>query len=247
MIENLLPAIEKGNAFEVTIDTADLLVNKEEIRRALGYSKNEIPEYYDEMIGRILPQVPGRCSVRAGYRLLAGRRPENRNDGYYVGEMYFATQKIVAARMNGAEQVACFVCTIGPQMETWSRQLTREGDPVLGHLVDTAATVAVESAVDLLHGYLTKKMASLGLHITNRYSPGYCGWSVSEQQLLFSLFPDGFCDVSLSDSSLMSPIKSVSGIIGIGPAAKYSGYSCEQCGNTECTYRAILKTRSRIA
>ncbi|MCK7538940.1 MAG: hypothetical protein MZV63_52410 [Marinilabiliales bacterium] len=47
--------------------------------------------------------------------------------------------------------------------------------------------------------------------ITNRFSPGYCGWDVAEQHKLFSFFKDNFCGITLTESALMNPVKSVSG------------------------------------
>ena len=70
---------------------------------------------------------------------------------------------------------------------------------------------------------------------TNRFSPGYCGWHVSEQQRLFSLFPTANpCGIRLTDSSLMIPIKSVSGIIGIGKNVRHLDYSCGLCNYSKC-------------
>jgi hypothetical protein len=85
------------------------------------------------------------------------------------------------------------------------------------------------------------------LNITNRYSPGYCNWSVSEQKLLFSFLPDGFCGIKLNDSALMTPIKSISGIIGIGQNVKMNEYNCNHCGVKDCTYRSKkIKVKNSI-
>lgn len=75
---------------------------------------------------------------------------------------------------------------------------------------------------------------------TNRYSPGYCGWHVSEQQKLFSLFPVASpCGIQLTDSSLMIPIKSVSGIIGVGSHVRKLEYTCGLC-----TYEIVFAENS---
>jgi len=245
-MESVLPEVKREkDVFEVFIDCTRLLVNKKEIGRSIGYPAQEIPEHIEELIERILPQLSKRCAIRAGYRVLDAKKPNNRYDGLYVGGTFFSTQKIVAGRMKNAEQAACFVCTIGPNMEAWARQLVREGDTVMGHLVDTVATVAVENAADTLHEHLGRKMREQGLRVTNRYSPGYCGWSVSEQHALFSFFPVDFCEVTLTESALMKPMKSVSGMIGIGRAVKYAGYSCKRCRMIDCTYRALRVARTR--
>ena len=50
----------------------------------------------------------------------------------------------------------------------------------------------------------------------------------------FSCLPEFPCGVRLSDSSLMSPIKSVSGIIAYGPCIVKRKYGCELCGKADC-------------
>ena len=84
------------------------------------------------------------------------------------------------------------------------------------------------------------------LQISDRYSPGYCEWSVAEQQKLFSLLPENFCGISLSDSSLMTPIKSVSGIIGIGKDLKQKGYQCNWCNDQNCIYGRIKRQKKDL-
>ena len=96
----------------------------------------------------------------------------------------------------------------------------------------------------MMQDELEAVMKEAGFSITNRYSPGSCGWPVSDQQLLFSLFPDKYCGISLSDSSLMDPLKSVSGIIGIGRNVKKTAYTCDICDIENCMYRYRKTARS---
>jgi len=79
--------------------------------------------------------------------------------------------------------------------------------------------------------------AARGKMITNRFSPGYCGWDVAEQHKLFGFFKDNFCGITLTESALMKPVKSVSGIIGIGRDVKYAPYQCHACEDKNCIYR----------
>jgi hypothetical protein len=247
-MKSALPEIEREkDLFEVLIDYKNVTVAKNEVVRTLGYLEQKIPEHFEALIERILPQLPERCAIRAGYRVLDAKKSDNRYDGIYVGGTFFTTQKIVTSRMNNTEQAACFVCTIGPHMESWARQLVREGDTVMGHLVDTVATVAVENTADTLHDHLERKMRTQGLRVTNRYSPGYCGWPVSEQHALFSFFPAAFCGVALTESAFMMPVKSVSGMIGIGRMVEYAGYACERCGINDCIYRAFHNRKGQWA
>lgn len=232
------------NAFEVSMEFEDLPFDRTEIELTLGYADGEIPVHFAGMIDEAVEQLPKRCEIRAGYGIFDASRPEGRPDGLVVGGKIFRLDKIVTGQIKKSTQAALFVATIGPSMEEWSRQLLKGEDPALGYIADVAASTTAETVTNLLHDHIGEKMRSLGLNITNRYSPGYCNWPVSEQHQLFSLLPEEFCGVSLSESALMYPIKSVSGIIGIGAEVKWKDYICDRCGVKDCTYRA---TRSKSA
>lgn len=91
--------------------------------------------------------------------------------------------------------------------------------------------------MDIIQRNLTEQMLKNGLKTTNRYSPGNCDWPVDDQNKLFKFFPENFCGVSLSDSALMNPIKSVSGVIGIGKNTSFHKNVCSICKNINCIYR----------
>ena len=113
----------------------------------------------------------------------------------------------------------------------------KEGDLLRGYVYDVTGSEIVEGAADKMQDYLEKTMLASGNRITNRFSPGYCDWDVVEQQKLFRLMPDNFCGISLSESSLMYPFKSVSGFIGAGKNVKRLPYTCHLCDMEDCIYR----------
>lgn len=113
----------------------------------------------------------------------------------------------------------------------------RSGDLLEGYIYDVAGSEIVEAAADLMQAELDKTMASEGRKITNRFSPGYCGWNVSEQHKIFQLLPGTFCGIRLTASALMDPEKSVSGMIGIGKNVRHLPYTCSICDMKDCIYR----------
>ena len=153
----------------------------------------------------------------------------------------FDVKKIVFNMLKRSSKIAVFVCTAGDKIYELSRQYMAEGDLLKGYVYDLFGSFVVESAMDLVQNSLKSEMNSQDLTITNRYSPGYCGWNVNQQKKLFALFHPEFDFVKLSDSCLMQPIKSVSGIIGIGPNVKYNDYTCHICDSTNCLYKNLKK------
>ena len=214
-----------------------------EIGRILGYADTSMPEHFSESIAKIIGALEERCTVCAGYRVVSVNRSEGRNSAIDVGGKLFTPGRIIVSQLQNARQAALFVCTIGSRMEEMAAECFAGGDPVTGHFIDTVASVAVERVADSLLDTIERQMRERGLAVTNRFSPGYCGWPLSQQQELFSFFPDGFCGVLLTESALMLPKKSVSGIIGIGPDVTREPYFCDRCNDTGCTYKQFLNSR----
>lgn len=244
---HLLPETDGENGVrDVAVSFADLAVDRAGIVSVLGYCPDGMPEHFGEMLDEALARAAKLCRPRAGYRLVPAHRTEGRLDALTVGAHVFTVQKIVAGALGRAERAAVFAATIGPAFEEWARS-TMADDPALGFIADAVGSAVAEALADRLHDQVEAAMAARDWKITNRYSPGYCGWSVAEQHALFSLLPDTFCGITLGESALMHPVKSVSGIIGVGPAVKHNDYLCGVCTQPDCTYRRYHERRAMQA
>ena len=145
--------------------------------------------------------------------------------------------KIILRQLRGSEAYAFFICTSGTDFEAYQQHLKQQGDMVRVFIADALGSVIAEHCADRMEESLQDSIDKLGWHHTNRFSPGYCGWHVSQQQLLFPLFQGQTCGVQLTDSSLMLPIKSVSGIIGLGKEVRKLDYTCGLCDFKQCYKR----------
>lgn len=237
-MKNLEEIEIENDIFSVSIKFSDLTISESEIAYTLGYIDGKIPPDFNEMLAEVISGLPAKCEIKAGYRIIPISFIEGDNKKIKLSNLIFETDKIVKSQLKNSENAILFLCSIGDKMENWAKEYILHGDPTLAFFIDTVASTCVESVVDLLHDHLKEKFSSIGLVVTNRYSPGYCNWHVSEQHKLFSQLPERFCGVTLTDSSLMMPIKSISGIIGVGKEAKYREYLCDTCGVKDCTYRA---------
>lgn len=144
---------------------------------------------------------------------------------------------IILRQLRGSEAYALFICTAGTAYGDYQQHLTRQGDMVRVFIADALGSVIAERVADAMEEHLQQSIDKLLWHHTNRFSPGYCGWHVSQQQLLFPLFQGQTCGVTLTDSSLMMPIKSVSGVIGLGKEVRRLDYTCGLCNFSKCYKR----------
>jgi hypothetical protein len=222
---------------------AELPLKIEWIESLLGYPEGNLPEPIPGVINSIIEHAPEHTDIQGGYLIMD---QFDIHDGYkiQVDGLEFHPTKAIAHQVRSAEKLAFFMITAGEKITTWSQRELTEGDPMAGYIIDLIGSEIVVAALDRMQEDLAAKVGLDGSRITNRYSPGDCGWPVTDQQKLFSLFPESFCGISLSESSLMHPIKSVSGIIGIGQHVRKTAYACDLCEMETCVYRYRKKIRS---
>ena len=217
--------------YEYAFGPTDLSINSKEIGKQIGYPEKGMPKDIKEKTDSILPDLIGLVDVKGGFAVSdnisfkpASLRIENAD---------FQTKKIITSSLIKASSIAIFVCTIGEDVSNLASKLIKE-DALQGYIVDVAASVMAEKAADKIQEKIRQFAKVQDKSVSNRYSPGYCGWPVSDQHLLFSLLPDNFCGISLNEAALMYPVKSVSGIIGIGKEIVKNPYHCSICDQKDC-------------
>lgn len=225
---------------------SDLNVDDSQIEKILGYEQGENRKMVKELIGEVLLNADKICDIKAEYIVIPEVRTDSTAKTITVDNLDFNIGRIVWAQLKRSESVALFLCTAGEKIEEMSRQLIQERDFLKGYIYDVAGSEIVDAAADIMQKKLMENMQEAGMMITNRFSPGYCGWNVSEQHKLFRLIPDNFCGIGLTESALMVPIKSISGIIGIGRNVKFNPYTCSLCDFKNCIYRKLKETRPAI-
>ncbi len=222
----------------------ELLLKPEEIEKFIGFEGGASPKPFPELIKSGISMASDMCVLKGGLKILNSVIVDKTNSTVKTEDIIFNPGKIVTARLLQSTQAALFVCSAGEEITSYSKKYSNEGDTLLGYILDSIGSLIVEKATDKMQEWLKNEMVAQGSNISDRFSPGYCNWDVSEQQKLFSLLPPDFCGITLSPSSLMNPIKSVSGIIGIGDKLKQKGYHCDWCKDSNCIYRKINRQKN---
>lgn len=218
-------------------DFKDLNLNSSQIEAVLGYKEGEDRELVTGLIEEILKESQEISNIKAEYKVFNDVHFDNDTKSVEINKIKFQIKKTVFTQLKRSDSVAIFLCTAGKEIGARSRKAMKERDFLKGYIYDVIGSEIVEAAGDLMQSELKKSMLDSGKKITNRYSPGYCGWDVAEQHKLFQLIPENYCGIQLTPSALMDPVKSVSGIIGIGENVKSNPYTCRMCDLKDCVYR----------
>ncbi|WP_064974559.1 vitamin B12 dependent-methionine synthase activation domain-containing protein [Alistipes provencensis] len=219
--------LERGEAALDSLDVSD-----DEIYRTMGYRGSLPDAAVREVVREVRAEIAALCVPRYMFQVLEAELLPRRH--VRAGGVEFAPGGIIGSYLPGMSHVCLFVATAGREYDAYLHRLKAEGDILKEFVADSVGSVVAEACVTLVGRRLD---AECDLRRSLPYSPGYCGWNICEQQKLFSLFPDEPCGIVLSDSFLMSPVKSVSGFFGLGRELRPQPYHCEICTNQHCYKR----------
>jgi hypothetical protein len=222
----------KSSLFEWKIPVSDIVPVREKFEWSLG--KKDNAGSFESGLDSLYAMAPSLVHPRAGFCIFPLVAEQS---SVVIQGMSFSTDEMIARGFENATHAAVFVGTIGSQVEHSADKYMKSGEVFQGYLFDLFGSEAAENVAEYVHARVIEYAQEQGIGAGNRYSPGYCGWDVSAQKDLFSLLPESFCGVSVTDSAMMTPVKSVSGIIPVGKDIVSRPYSCAVCTRMSCARR----------
>ena len=222
-------------ATEVCLELSVAPADPVELYRYLGYPREAAP------VPRLAEQIAAAVA-----EAMASIRPHGVYAVYEVGERTAHSLNLAECTISGnigeylaeASRVAVFAVTVGEEISQLSEAAAKKGDTFTAWAMDAAGSWAAESAADALMARLRGHLRD-GEELTLRYSPGYCGMEIGQQQKLFELVRAEEIGVTLLPSMLMHPLKSISGLVGLAPKEAVSRYRspCDLCAREGCHMR----------
>ena len=222
------------------IDRVDAVVDEGEVLRYLGYPAGmTLNPRLRGMFDRWVDAANRRATPRAAYVVLPvaeiGRGLLRLQTPADVVEFKGA----IGEFLGPSRFVAAFIATAGPAVERLASELLGQREELAAMIVNAVGAERAEAAESAVIERLREQARPEGFAPTLPYSPGYCGMSLAQQNNLFALFGDETVGVTLTGDCLMRPLKSVSGLIGLGPADEINahGSPCDRCELYNCAMR----------
>jgi Vitamin B12 dependent methionine synthase, activation domain len=147
-----------------------------------------------------------------------------------VGPVVFESS-LLSRKLEGANKVFPFIITAGPELE---REAAAQDDLLRQYYLEEIANLALERAAAWLASHIEARTGVSGL---SNLSPGsLADWPITEQPKLFALFGDAerLIGVRLTDSLLMMPRKSISGVLF---PSEEGFVACQLCDRENCQGR----------
>lgn len=210
-------------------------IDRSEVLRYLGYHGQTVDEVTEELVESCEKEL--MTAVR--FRFLMREYPLTLGEGGIVDITCFQTvSKNLSRNLTGCEKILLMAATLGTEVD---RLLARYGKYQVSRAVvlQAAATAFIEDCCDGLCAGWKEDYKEQGLYLRPRFSPGYGDFSIACQGLVLDALEAGKrIGITLTDSSLMLPSKSVTAVIGLGKQPLLCELKgCELCSRTDCAYR----------
>lgn len=224
--------------------TEKIPVNEREIWRYAGYAgiKNTDEEMATTQVKDLLSEVMNELEGTFSFRICHRAFPITWENSKPVLPFEHQSQNL-ATCLAGSTEGVMFAATIGHEIDR-KIQLYNRISPTKALLMQAYGAERVESLCNYFCENLRAEYAKKNLVATPRYSPGYGDLPIEIQKDFFrKLDIYHLIGISLGDSYLMKPSKSVTAIIGFKPpkdgetGCTFTEKSCETCPNKNCSFR----------
>ena len=148
---------------------------------------------------------------------------------------FYARSSDLAENIKGCDRAVVFAATVGVGID---RLIAKYGavSPSKAVLFQALGAERIESLCDM---FCEDIKAEFNSGTRPRFSPGYGDFDLRCQKDVFSVLNcEKHIGLTLTDSMLMSPSKSVTAVIGLCDDEPEKKHKCEMCGQNEtCRYR----------
>ncbi len=205
-----------------------------EAARYLGYRGTEPDERVSALIDQCIAEVEAAAVPRSIHErfplMISGKTIQ-------IGSMCLQSRSL-QRNLAGCEEVFLFAATLGIAVDTLIKR-TALLDSAKGLVMQASAAAVIEAYCDEVNEKLRQDTETENLYLRPRFSPGYGDLSLDCQRDFLNLLKaQKNIGLTVTDSGLMVPVKSVTALIGISSIrTACHSQGCEECSKTDCAFR----------
>jgi hypothetical protein len=219
-----------------------------EVWRYLGYlepdrARSDIKKAYQQ----VMDMGPPLLKPAACYDIFPIKKVTPSSVEINVNGGVSFNSRDLAVRQCEAKEIAVLITTVGPRAEEEAERLIQSGNSVVGYLLDMFASAAIDTLALEVKALIQDRVQAKGYQaithdicigkkcltyrdcggvIVHWWSPGYGDWVALENKKLFAIVDGSRIGVRVRESGMMSPRKSYSATIPLGPEGQKSPKKC---------------------
>lgn len=213
-----------------------LNINRKEIYRYLGVRRGDPDERTREIVEECIDELMQVITPRMVYRIFPLSFPE---DGSIDFTCFQVRSRSLLKNLKGCDKILIFAATIGERVDLLLRRYNKL-EVSRGVIMQAASAATIEAYCNEINRDFKEKAAQKGYFLRPRFSPGYGDFPIECQRLISDVLKmEKNCGITLTDSLLMMPSKSVTAVIGMGHEKTDCAMDgCEVCNKRDsCLYR----------
>ena len=220
----------------------DIMPSREDVLLNQGMPSGvEVPEKIESVLGEAMRKFEESVAPVGVIRELTAEE----FDPIFTGEGGNAEDVLLARIYPDADNLALFALTMGYEVSREIEELSNTNEFASGSMLDATASIAADNASEVMERLFLEDLSTRAVVAPDQfvfgYSPGYCGWHITAQRKLFEFLDPGRINITLNESCLMTPLKSVTGLLvsGTGDIHLFEpkfGY-CRSCMHRSCQER----------
>lgn len=206
------------------LDDISVQLDPEEVLKRLHLDKEKYVEDVQELIEIAHSIINPKVIYEVSY-------VDNKNEDTVDIDGVRFTSRVLRVNLDKIKRVFPYIMTIGEELENKAKSI---GNIVKQLYLETIGNIALDIIGTYLEDYLKRKYR---LGKISEMNPGSLeDWPITQQEQMFSIFGnvEDLVGVKLTDSFLMIPRKSVSGIYF---PTEVTFYSCQLCPRKNCEER----------
>ncbi len=209
-------------------------IDKSEVLRYLGYRGKPADAKVLEEIQSCSKELEAASSPRCLSRSFPVLLEE---DSVTIGGITIKSHDL-QQHIDGCEQAVVFAATLGAQVDILLRRYSKI-DMSRTVILQACAAALVESYCDDCCDLLAQDAKKQGLYLRPRYSPGYGDFPITHQtELLAILDCQKKIGLTVTDSFMLAPSKSVTAVIGLTKDQTSCHVAkCMDCKAINCPFR----------
>lgn len=203
--------------------------------RYLGYGKNTADDRTRIMIEESFSELEKTAGPKNICRIFDIKQGQ---DGQIIIENMTIKSSSLSRNLAGCVQVVLFGATLGISVDQLIRRASLT-DMSRAVVLQACAAAMLEEYCDEMQLDIASRLEKKKLYLRPRFSPGYGDFDIHYQEPIMRMLDCAkTIGLTMTESYMMTPTKSVTALIGVGPVQERCPVQgCEACAKTDCAYR----------
>lgn len=216
-------------------------VDAREAYRYLGLRGRAPDAATERAVDEALRALQDEIDPKHVARRFALARPE---DGVLEIEGLRIESRALCVHLDGCGEAYLMAATLGIGPDRLIARAQAAGAMARAMALQAAAAAMIEALCDTVNAHLAAQALQRGQYLRPRFSPGYGDFPLTCQPGLFRLLDvQRRIGVTLTDSCMMIPTKSVTAVVGLCERVATHPDKCAACERRDCAFRDDRKDK----